>query len=212
MPVSVVLVFAVAVSAVAAVGWGKTPLRVERPVRSIRIVDVRPLRTSDPSLRDVISHTFAVRVAISGWKLLPYQPGATASDNHPGAGHWGLYLDGGSLGENFGTSRVTYTPYLRAGTHWIAAELRNADGSSLKPPLWSEPVILHVPRVIRCWQTGWRGSPENGTPTFVCKHRRASRESRFERVIQAKLLRDASPMREPPRKQGARMTGREVER
>ncbi len=38
-------------------------------------------------------------------------------------------------------SHVTYTPYLSPGTHWIAAELSNADDTSLEPPLWSEPVI-----------------------------------------------------------------------
>jgi hypothetical protein len=170
---SATLAFALTASAAAAVGWGRKPIHVERPARSIRIVDVRPLRISDPNLRDLITHTFAVRVAISSWKLLPYQPGATESDNRLDAGHWRLYLDGGSLGDNFGSGHVTYTPYLSPGTHWIAAELSNADDSSLDPPLWSEPVILHVPRVIRCWQTGWRGSPETGTPRFACKRRAA---------------------------------------
>jgi hypothetical protein len=170
---SVTLAFALAASAAAAVGWERTPIHVERPARSIRIVDVRPLRIADPDLRDLITHTFAVRVATSDWELLPYQPGATASDNRPGAGHWRLYLDGASLGDNFGASPVTYTPYLSPGTHWIAAELSNADDTSLDPPLWSEPVILHVPRVIRCWQTGWRASSETGTPTFTCKRRAA---------------------------------------
>jgi hypothetical protein len=144
---------------------GGEPNHVERPARSIRIVDVRPLRISDPNLRDLITHTFAVRVPISGWTLLPYQPGSTASDNRLDAGHWRLYLDGGSLGDNFGSANVTYTSYPSPGTHWIAAELSNADDSSLDPPLWSEPVILHVPRVIRCWQTGWRGSLCTRAPT-----------------------------------------------
>jgi hypothetical protein len=98
-------------------------------------------------------------VATSAWKLLPYQPGATARDNRPGAGRWCLYLDGASLGDNFGSSRVTYTPYLSPGTHWIEVELSKADGSSLSPAIWSESVILHVPRVLRRWQTGWHGTP-----------------------------------------------------
>jgi hypothetical protein len=165
--VSAALVVALAASAAAAVGWARLAMHVERP-RSIKIIDVRPLRTSDPSLRDLITHTFAVRVAIRSWKLLPYRPGATVSDNHPRAGHWRLYLDGSSLGDNLGDAQVTYTRYLSPGTHWIAAELSNADSTSLHPPVWSEPVVLHVPRVIRCWQTGWRGSPETGTPAFTC--------------------------------------------
>jgi hypothetical protein len=61
-----------------------------------------------PGLRDLITHTFAVRVATSAWKLA-YQPGATARDSRPGAGRWCLYLDGASLGDNFGSSRITYT-------------------------------------------------------------------------------------------------------
>jgi hypothetical protein len=172
-PLAAALVFALAASAVAAVGWVRTPTPFERRAPSIRIVDVRPLRISDPNLRDLITHTFAVHVAITDWKLLPYRPGPTASGNRSGAGHWRLYLDGGSLGDNFGTSHVTYTPYLSPGTHWMAGELSNVDSTSLDPPLWSEPVILHVPRVIRCWQTGWRGSLETGTPTFSCKHQTA---------------------------------------
>jgi hypothetical protein len=163
------IIVALAASAAAASGWARTPASVEARRVSIRIVDVRPLQTSDATLRNVISHTFAVRVAIRGWKLLPYKAGATAGDNRGGAGHWRLYVDGFSLGENFGRAQVTYTRYLSPGVHWIAAELSYADGSSLSPPIWSEPVILHVPRVVRCWQSGWRGSPERGTPSFTCK-------------------------------------------
>ena len=162
------LAFGLAVSAAAAVGWARTPAHVERSAPSIRIVDVRPLQTSDPTLRDIITHTFAVRVAISAWRLLPYRPGATANDNRAGAGHWRLYLDGRSLGDNLGNAKRSYTPYLSPGTHWIAAELSNADYTSLYPPIWSEPVVLHVPAVIRCWQTGWHGSSRTGRPTFKC--------------------------------------------
>jgi hypothetical protein len=163
------LAVALVASAAAAIGWTRTPSTSQPVAPSIRIVDVRPLRIADPNLRDLITHTFAVRVAIRDWTLLPYEPGVTARANHPRAGHWRLYLDGASLGDNFGIGRITYTPYLSPGTHWIAAELSNADATGLDPPVWSEPVILHVPRVIRCWQTGWRGSPEAGTPTFTCR-------------------------------------------
>jgi len=169
------LAFGLAAAAAAAVGWARTPADVERSAPSIRIVDVRPLQTSDPNLRDIITHTFAVRVAIRGWRLLRYKPGATADDNRAGAGHWRLYLDGFSLGDNLGAEKRSYTPYLSPGTHWIAAELSSADSTSFDPPIWSEPVVLHVPAVIRCWQTGWRGSSRTGTPTFKCKSRRSRR-------------------------------------
>jgi hypothetical protein len=164
-------VFAAAASCAAAIAWSRTPLE-RAPAPSIRIVDVRPLRSPTPELRDLITHTFAVRVSIAGWRLMPYRPGATASDNRPGAGHWRLYLDGFSLGDNLGSSTVSYTSHLTPGTHWIAAELSNADSTSLRPAVWSEPAILHVPRVIRCWQSGWRGTPETGTPTFRCTQRK----------------------------------------
>ncbi len=169
------LAFGLVASAAAAVGWVRTPAHVERSAPSIRIVDVRPLQTSDPNLRDIITHTFAVRVAISRWRLLPYTPGATANGNRVGAGHWRLYLNGFSLGDNLGAEKLSYTPYLSPGTHWIAAELSNADSTSLYPPIWSEPVVLHVPALIRCWQTGWRGSSRTGTPTFKCKSRHSRR-------------------------------------
>lgn len=160
------LVFALGASAAAAIGWtSASGGRAALP--SIRIVDVRPLQTSDANLRDLITHTFKVRVAISGWSLLTYAAGARRSNKRAGAGHWRLYLDGRSLGDTYGKTTVTYTPYLVPGEHWVAAELTNGDGTSLEPPVWSEPVILHVPRTIRCWQTGWRGS-DRGTPTFTC--------------------------------------------
>jgi hypothetical protein len=161
------LACALVASGAAVAGWARTP--VDRPAPSIRIVDVRPLRSPDPSLRGLITHTFAVRVAIDGFELLPYQPGVSARDNRRRAGHWRLYLDGHPLADNLGTEQHTYT-YLPVGEHWLAAELSNADSTSLHPAVWSEPVILHVPRVIRCWQTGWSGTPETGTPTFTCAH------------------------------------------
>jgi hypothetical protein len=162
------LALAVAASVAALVGWTKAATSSVERAPSVRIVDVRPLRTRDAALHDLITHTFAVRVAITGWTLLPYRPGATASDNRRRSGHWRLYLDGRSLGDSYGASRVVYTPYLTPGAHWIAAELSNADSSSLDPAVWSEPVILHVPRIMRCWQTGWHGTPETGTPRFKC--------------------------------------------
>jgi hypothetical protein len=164
------LAVALAASAAAAVGWTRTPSASQPVAPSVRIIDVRPLQSPEPALRDLITHTFAVRVAIRGWTLLPYQPGVTARDNRLGAGHWRLYLDGWPLGDNFGAAHTTYA-YLPPGTHWLAAELSNADSTSLHPAVWSEPVILHVPRHIRCWQTGWRGIPETGTPTFTCRNR-----------------------------------------
>ena len=160
------LVLAALAAASAAVGWTRSPAP-SRPQPSVSIVDVQPLSTDDAALRDVITHTFAVRVRIRGWKLLPYVPGARGPGPHS-AGHWRLFLDGRSLGTNYGAERVTYTGYLPPGTHWIAAELTDAAGASVEPPVWSEPVLLHVPRIVRCRQSGWRGSPETGTPTFRC--------------------------------------------
>jgi hypothetical protein len=138
--------FAVAATTIAAVvGWTREPdVRRVRPP-SIAIRDVRPLQTDDANLRNLITHTFAVSVSIDGWRLLPYRPGAGSAANVTGAGHWRLYLDGYPLGDNYGDEQVTYTPYLPPGTHWIAAELSNADSTSLRTPVWSEPVLLHVP-------------------------------------------------------------------
>jgi hypothetical protein len=154
-------------AAAAAIGWTRAPRAVAAPRPSIRIVNVRPLQTSDAKLRDLITHTFEVRVDIRGWALLPFRPGPTPRDNAPGAGHWRLYLDGRSLGDNFGPSHISYL-IIRPGTHWLAAELSNADSTSVRPAIWSEPIILHVPRVVRCWQAGWHGTPERGTPRFAC--------------------------------------------
>jgi hypothetical protein len=165
------LVLALAASAAAAVGWTRTVRPVQYSAPSVRIVDVRPLQTADANLRNLITHTFAVRVAISGWKLLPYNPGGAASESPRRAGHWRLYLDGNSLGDNYGSSTVTYTTYLTPGVHWLAAELSGADSSSLRPAVWSEPVVLHVPRVVHCWQAG--GVRADGAPTFTCNRPRS---------------------------------------
>lgn len=152
-----------ALGAVAAAGWTR---ETSRPRTAIAITDVRPLRVSEPSLHRTASHYFAVRVAVDGWTLLPYEPGTVAAPRD--GGHWRLYLDGHRLGESYGTAGLAYTPYLTPGTHWIAAELTNIDSTSLTPPVWSEPVVLHVPRRIRCWQTGWHGTPDTGTPRYNC--------------------------------------------
>jgi hypothetical protein len=130
--------------ATAVAGWTANLTRADWPRPSISIVDVRPLRTSDPALRSLLSHEFAVRVAIKGWKLYPYLPAATAKDNHRDGGKWRLYLDGAPLGD--GDLPVLHTPYLTPGTHWIAAELRNVDQTGLSPSIWSEPVTLYVPK------------------------------------------------------------------
>ena len=98
------------------------------PAHTIRIVDVRPLATSDPNLEQLIAHHFAVRV-------------------ETGAARWRLFLDGNPIEES--ASKVIDTPYLVPGTHWIAAQLRHGN-------VWSEPVVLHVPKTVRCWQTGAR--------------------------------------------------------
>lgn len=174
-PTAVALLVAVIAVAAAAAGWTSALARDDPRVPSVRIVDVRPLRAPDAALRDLITHTFAVRVAITGWQLLPYQPGATADDNRPGAGHWRLYVDGHPLGDTLGDRRVSYTTYLPPGTHWAAAELSNADSTSLDPPVWSEPVVLYVPRVVRCWQTGWNYSSGTKTPKFTCPRGNAAK-------------------------------------
>jgi hypothetical protein len=133
-----VVIVALAASAAAAVGWTRTAASSRPAAPTIRIVHIRPLRTSDPALRDLISHTFAIRVSIHGFRLLPYQPGVTADDNRPGAGHWRLYLDGQPLADNLGHEQTTYTS-LPPGTHWLAAELSNADSTSLDPASGRNP-------------------------------------------------------------------------
>ena len=130
--------------ATAVAGWTANVTRTDRPRPSISIVDVRPLRTSDPALRSMFRNEFAVRVVIKAWKLYPYLPGATKTDNHRDGGKWRLYLDGAPLGDGY--SPVVHTPYLAPGTHWIAAELRNMDQTGLSPSIWSEPITLYVPR------------------------------------------------------------------
>jgi hypothetical protein len=145
---NVSLLLALTASAAAALGWGRAPRTVVRTAPSVRIDEIRPLRTSDEGVRDLITHTFAVRVRIAGWALLPFRPGTTAADNRRGAGHWRLYLDGQALGDNLGAGRRTYV-YMSPGAHWLAAELSNADSTSLRPAVWSEPVTVHVPRYPR---------------------------------------------------------------
>jgi hypothetical protein len=168
---------AVLASALAAVGWTRAPSEVRRPTPGIRIVDVHPLHSPEPSLDGLITHTFAVRVALRGWTLLPYEPGVSARDNGSGAGHWRLYLDGRRLADNLGGQTTTYVR-IDPGTHWLTADLSNADSTSLTNPLFAEPVILHVPRHMQCWQTGWRGGPERGMPIFTCHRGSRGRPAR----------------------------------
>jgi hypothetical protein len=99
--------------AAAVVGWTRTS---SSP--SIRIVDVRPLATTDPNLRDLLAHHLAVRV----------------QKTHA---RWSLYVDGHPIEES--TAKVIDTPYLTPGPHWLAARLQ-------RKGVWSEPVTLHMPR------------------------------------------------------------------
>jgi hypothetical protein len=124
--------------AAAALGWS----RAAPSAPSIHIVDVQPLRTSDPGLRDLLAHHLAVRVQKTDAR-------------------WRLYVDGQPIEDS--TAKVLHTPYLTPGEHWIAARLQRGTG------VWSEPVVLRMPKVMRCWQTGWRGGPEAGTPRFSCR-------------------------------------------
>jgi hypothetical protein len=157
----------VAASSAAVVSW--IDARKEGPAPSIHIVGVRPLQSTNSDVRDLISHTFAVRVRVDDWTLLPHEPDVTAHDNRNGQGHWRLYLDGRPLGNITGDTLVSYV-YLIPGEHWIAAELKRADSTSLDPPVWSEPVILHVPRVISCWQAATRGAVVSGRSKNSCRH------------------------------------------
>jgi hypothetical protein len=151
-------VLLVAASSAAAVSWVRAPHK-SVPAPSVQIVDVRALRSTNPDLRDLISHTFAIRVQVDTWTL------DRARQSHGSAG-WRLYLDGRPLGDIPGDTVVSYV-YLIPGEHWIAAELRRA-ATSLDPPVWSQPVILHVPRVISCRQATGRASTESGTPNQTC--------------------------------------------
>jgi hypothetical protein len=65
-------------------------------------------------------------------------------DPRPRLRHWRLYLDGYPVAETFTDTAVT--PYLVAGAHWFAAELRDADHDRLRPTVWSEPWVVRVPR------------------------------------------------------------------
>jgi len=51
---------------------------------------------------------------------------------------------------------VIDTPYLPPGRHWIAARLQRTG-------VWSEPITLQMPRVVRCWQT------DAGATKFSCR-------------------------------------------
>jgi hypothetical protein len=162
------MVLFVAASSAALATWLDAPPS-DAPAPSVRIVDIRPLRSTNAELRDLVSHTFAVRVRIDEWTLLPSKPDATARDNRRGEGHWRLYLDGRPLGNSSGDALVSYV-YLSPGQHWIAAELSQADSTSLDPPVWSEPLILHVPRVISCWQSVMRDSATSRGSKQACRH------------------------------------------
>lgn len=153
--------------AAAATGWTRSLTATDRPPPAIRIVDVRPLQTSDAALRELFSHELAVRVAVTDWNLYPDPPAAAAGVSRRDGGHWHLYVDGESLGDIH--TAVAYTPYLVAGTHWIAAELRHVDHTALRPPVWSEPVIVYVPKRIRCRQTGPSGPLSSTSPELSCR-------------------------------------------
>jgi hypothetical protein len=107
------------------------------------------------------------------------------------------------LPDSLGNATITYTPYLTPGTHWIAAELSNSDPTSLRPPVWPETVVLHVPRAIRCWPTRWRGTPGHGTPTSPVsrcstKAGRADSAERFERIRAVRRDAEATGVRGVP--------------
>jgi hypothetical protein len=121
--------------AAAAAGWTRAP---EATPPSIRIVDVHPL-----AQRDFLSHYVEVRVATHSWPLLAPRPDRSGLDPRPRLRHWRLYVDGYPVADVTTTEAVT--PYLPPGTHWIAVELRRPDHARLSPPVWSEPVILHMP-------------------------------------------------------------------
>jgi hypothetical protein len=150
--------------ATAAAGWARSPAKPRSP--SIRFVSVTPLSTADAGLRDVVGHHLSVRVATTGWPLRHVRDRAGGLEEGPRLRRWRLYVDGRAFGDSY--DDVAVTPYLPPGTHWLAAELRGPGHERLRPPVWSEPVVLHMPRSIRCLQTGWRGGAESGRPTFAC--------------------------------------------
>jgi hypothetical protein len=117
---------------------------------TIRIIDVRPLTTNDRALRDLLGHHLLVRVATTDWDLEPSRSNTSGLDPRPLLRHWRLYIDGYPLADSF--AGVAYTPYLPAGDHWFVAELRRPDHTSLRPQVWSEPVLLHVPHVFGAGQ------------------------------------------------------------
>jgi hypothetical protein len=132
---------AVVAAALAAGGWARVPAGA-RP--TIAIADVRPL-----VLPDGPSHYFAVRVRTNGWRLQRARPDESGLDARPRVRRWRLYLDGHPVGDT--AADIFDTPYLLPGTHWIAAELRGRNHERLRPDVWSEPVVLEVPKTIRCW-------------------------------------------------------------
>jgi len=125
----------------AAAGWTHDSSDA-RP--TIRIVDVRPLTTNDRALRDLLGHHLAVRVATTRWNLKPARSDTSGLDPRPRLNRWRLYIDGSPLSDSF--TNLAYTPYLPAGDHWLVAELRRPDHSSLRPQVWSPPITLHIPR------------------------------------------------------------------
>ncbi len=152
-------------AALAAGGWARAPGGA-RP--TIAIADVRPL-----VLPAGPTHYFAVRVRTRGWRLERSSPEVSGLDAAPHLRHWRLYLDGHPIADTF--TDVFDTPYLEPGTHWIAAELRGPDHERLQPDVWSEPVVLQVPKTIRCW-------PVERRLTCVTPTTGSSRRSRRSRA------------------------------
>jgi hypothetical protein len=142
-PAIVAASLAAPLAAAAVVGWTREPAH---PRPTIRIVDVRPLSTTDPDLRDLLGHHLSVRVATRDWDLEPVRGDLSGLDPRPRLRHWRLYVDGHPLSDSF--VDVAFTSYLPPGDHWLIAELRRPDHTSLQPPVWSEPVLLHIPRVF----------------------------------------------------------------
>jgi hypothetical protein len=131
-----------ALGALATIGWTRAPTQA-RP--TITIVDVRPLTTNDPDLRDMLGHHLAIRVATTRWNLKPARSDTSGLDPRPRLKRWRLYIDGHPLSDSF--TNTAYTPNLPAGDHWLVAELRRPDHSSLQPQVWSAPITLHIPHV-----------------------------------------------------------------
>jgi hypothetical protein len=134
---------------------------------SVRIVDVRPLQTSDPGLRDLITHTFGVRD----------QPLEAAP------------LSAGRNRARQPSRRRPLTPLprwrlarrqIRAVTrhlHTLLQSRHALDRGRAEQRRWQQPLSRnlvgagHPPCPARAplWQTGWHGTAETGTPRFTCK-------------------------------------------